>query len=92
MANCQAKIVLDEEGEVEAKLGEPGEIWVKGPNVMKGYWGKEKATREILTPDGWLKTGDICYVDDERNFFIVDRKKASRAIPCGGSELTLCRS
>jgi 4-coumarate--CoA ligase len=47
---------------------------------MKGYWGKEQATRETLTPDGWMKTGDICYVDEENNFFIVDRKKVSGTI------------
>jgi len=42
---------------------------------MKGYWGNPKATAETLTPDGWLKTGDIAYVDDAGKFFIVDRKK-----------------
>jgi 4-coumarate--CoA ligase len=80
LANCQAKIVLDDEGEVEARLGEQGEIWVQGPNVMKGYWGKQQATKETITPDGWLKTGDICHVDAEGHFFIVDRKKASGEI------------
>lgn len=52
-----------------------GELWVRGPNVMKGYWNNPKATAETLTPDGWLKTGDISYVDEEGRFFIVDRKK-----------------
>lgn len=42
---------------------------------MKGYWHNPKATSETLTSDGWLKTGDIAYVDDTGNFFIVDRKK-----------------
>lgn len=74
MAGCEAKIVLDDEGKVEAKTGERGEIWVKGPNVMKGYWRKPEATRETMH-DGWLKTGDVAYVDEERHFFIVDRKK-----------------
>jgi 4-coumarate--CoA ligase len=43
---------------------------------MRGYWGNEKATRDTLLPDGWLKTGDVAYVDDNGKWFIVDRKKA----------------
>ncbi|OAK95611.1 acetyl-CoA synthetase-like protein [Phaeosphaeriaceae sp. SRC1lsM3a] len=74
MVACEAKIVLDDEGKVEAKTGERGEIWVKGPNVMKGYWGKPDATRETMHGE-WLKTGDVAYVDEEKHFFIVDRKK-----------------
>jgi 4-coumarate--CoA ligase len=73
--NCEAKIVLDDAGNVEAPVGERGEIWVRGPNVMRGYWGKPEATAETLTADGWLKTGDVAYVDKEGHFFIVDRKK-----------------
>jgi long-subunit acyl-CoA synthetase (AMP-forming) len=75
VANGEAKIVLDDEGKVEAPQGERGEIWVRAPNVMLGYWNKPEATKETLTPDGWLKTGDVAYVDKEGNFFIVDRKK-----------------
>ncbi|KAH7386115.1 4-coumarate-CoA ligase-like protein [Pyrenochaeta sp. MPI-SDFR-AT-0127] len=75
VANCEAKIVLDDEGKVEAPRGERGEVWVRGPNVMKGYWNKPDATRDTLTADGWLKTGDVAYVDGEGHFFIVDRKK-----------------
>lgn len=80
LPNCQAKIVLDDEGKIEAAQGERGEVWVKGPNVMKGYWNKPEATRDTITPDGWLKTGDVCYVDEEKHFFIVDRKKVSSYI------------
>lgn len=53
----------------------PGELWVRGHNVMKGYWKNVKATQEIMTPDGWLKTGDIAYADEQGKFFIVDRIK-----------------
>jgi acyl-CoA synthetase (AMP-forming)/AMP-acid ligase II len=73
--NCEAKIVLDDEGKVEAAQGERGEVWIRAPNVMLGYWNKPEATRETLTPDGFLRTGDVAYVDKEGNFFIVDRKK-----------------
>ena len=52
-----------------------GELWVRAPNIMKGYWNKPEATKDTLTPDGWLKTGDIAYVDEEGKFYIVDRKK-----------------
>ena len=73
--NCEAKIVLDDEGKVEAPQGERGEIWVRGPNIMKGYWNKPQATEETFGPGRWLKTGDVAYVDEEGHFFIVDRKK-----------------
>jgi len=75
LANMEAKIVLDEDGKIEAPQGERGEIWVRGPNVMRGYWNKPAATKETLTADGWLRTGDVAYVDKGNDFFIVDRKK-----------------
>nr|XP_023022319.1 luciferin 4-monooxygenase-like [Leptinotarsa decemlineata]XP_023022320.1 luciferin 4-monooxygenase-like [Leptinotarsa decemlineata]XP_023022321.1 luciferin 4-monooxygenase-like [Leptinotarsa decemlineata] len=52
-----------------------GEICVKGPLVMKGYFNNEQATRESFTPDGWLRTGDLGYYDDDKYFYIVDRLK-----------------
>ncbi|CAD6239526.1 GSCOCG00008732001-RA-CDS [Cotesia congregata] len=54
--------------------GQTGEIWIKGPHVMKGYFKNEKATEETLQ-DGWLKTGDIAYCDEDFAFFITDRLK-----------------
>lgn len=74
LPNCEAKIMNDQET-AEVPRGERGEIWIRAPSVMKGYWRNPKATREILTEDGWLKTGDICYVDENGRFYIVDRKK-----------------
>src|SRR5450432_1449647 len=55
--NCSAKIMSDD-GLTELPHNSRGELWVRAPNVMKGYWRNPKATSETLTPDGWLKTGD----------------------------------
>lgn len=74
MANCEAKI-MDEEGINELPDGTSGELWVRSPNMMNGYWRNAEATENTITPDGWLKTGDIAYVDSDGKFFIVDRKK-----------------
>ncbi|KAJ8974588.1 hypothetical protein NQ317_014793, partial [Molorchus minor] len=52
-----------------------GELCFKGPMVMMGYYNDEKATRETFTSDGWLKTGDLGYYDDEKFFYVVDRLK-----------------
>lgn len=66
--------ICSEDG-AEQKAGEPGELWVKGPQVMRGYWQQPDKTKEVLTDDGWLKTGDIAKVNDEGFVYIVDRKK-----------------
>lgn len=76
-ANCEAKLMNDT-GTAEVPQGTRGELWVRGPIVMKGYWRNEAATREVLTNDGWMITGDICYVDQDNNFHIVDRKKVRK--------------
>ncbi|KAF4619016.1 hypothetical protein G7Y89_g14834 [Cudoniella acicularis] len=76
-ANCSAKI-MDLDGRNEVAVGQRGEIWVQAPNLMKGYWRNPAATSETFTSssDGiWMKTGDIAYVDEQGNFFIVDRIK-----------------
>ncbi|MDR0211577.1 MAG: long-chain-fatty-acid--CoA ligase FadD1 [Pseudomonas putida] len=66
--------VIDDSGR-ELGLGEVGELCVKGPQVMKGYWQREEATAEILDQDGWLKTGDIAVIQPDGYMRIVDRKK-----------------
>lgn len=73
-ANVEGMIV-DPSGAREVERGERGELWVRGPNVMKGYWQEPESTKDTLTEDGWLKTGDVAYLDNEGKLFIVDRIK-----------------
>lgn len=65
---------VDETGE-ETPLGNPGELCIKGPQVMKGYWQNEQATNEVLDTDGWLHTGDIAIIEADGFVRIVDRLK-----------------
>ena len=58
-----------------ANIGEPGELCVRGPQVMKGYWNRPEATAEVIDQDGWLATGDIAVMDEKGFLEIVDRKK-----------------
>ncbi len=66
--------VCDDDGK-ELAQGESGELYIKGPQVMQGYWEKPLETQKVLTEDGWLKTGDIAYIDEQGFAYIVDRKK-----------------
>ncbi|KAJ8719693.1 hypothetical protein PYW08_011868 [Mythimna loreyi] len=72
--STQARIVSITTGEM---LGphKSGELWLRGPQVMKGYWKNEKATKETVDSEGWLHTGDVAYYDEEFYFYIVDRTK-----------------
>jgi len=72
--DTDAKIVDAETGKEELGFNEPGELIIKGPQVMKGYWEKPEETANTLR-DGWLFTGDIGTVDEDGFFYIVDRKK-----------------
>ena len=78
----QMKFVDVADPEREVKLGERGEICVKGPNVMKGYWKKPEATANSMTADGFFRTGDVGYMDQDGFVFIVDRTKDM--LLCGG--------
>jgi len=68
------KVVDMEDSVTEQPPGTPGEMLIKGPQVMKGYWNRPEDTAASLR-DGWLSTGDVAVMDDEGYFFIVDRKK-----------------
>ncbi|KAK4361683.1 hypothetical protein RND71_020635 [Anisodus tanguticus] len=74
LANAEAKIVDPETGNA-LPPGEQGELWIKGPTIMQGYVGDSKATYETLVPGGWLRTGDLCYIDHQGYLFVVDRLK-----------------
>jgi long-chain acyl-CoA synthetase len=67
-------IIRDDDGR-DVPTGEPGELCVRGPQVMKGYWQRPEATEQVMYPDGFLRTGDIATMDTRGFFRIVDRKK-----------------
>ncbi len=68
--------LVDENGNEITEFGKPGELWAKGPQVMKGYLNRPDETAKTLTEDGWLKTGDIAIWVNENGYLkIVDRKK-----------------
>jgi hypothetical protein len=74
IGNAQARLVSTETGS-DVLPGERGEVWVRGPLVMAGYFENPVATAETVDADGWLHTGDIGYVDADGDFFLVDRVK-----------------
>ncbi len=74
LPSTEARLVDAETGR-DAAAGRPGEIWVRGPQVMLGYLGDAEATAATLTDDGWLRTGDIATVDEGGVFRVVDRLK-----------------
>jgi long-chain acyl-CoA synthetase len=73
--NTEVKIVDVEVRSKELPLGEIGELAVKGPQVMKGYWNMPEETENVMDAGGWLYTGDIARADETGFFYIVDRKK-----------------
>ncbi|CAN6657405.1 oxalate--CoA ligase [Trichomonascus vanleenenianus] len=73
IAGQEARVV-DPDGN-DVAPGERGELWMRGPNIMRGYLNNPEATANTLTKDGWLKTGDVAVVDEHHQFYIVDRVK-----------------
>jgi 4-coumarate--CoA ligase len=72
--NTACRIVDIETGQ-DLPAGEEGELWIKGPQVMQGYLNNPQATEQTITPDGWLRTGDIAKIDEDGYMFITDRLK-----------------
>ena len=72
--DVDARIMDVETGEKEMPVGEVGELVIKGPQVMQGYWNRPEETKQVLR-NGWLYTGDLARMDEDGFFFIVDRKK-----------------
>ncbi|XP_072986674.1 4-coumarate--CoA ligase-like 4 [Typha latifolia] len=72
--NTEARIVDPDSGKALA-VKQTGELWIRGPYIMKGYFKNQEATRSTLESDGWLRTGDLCYIDEDGYLFVVDRLK-----------------
>ena len=79
--------VVDPETGADVPLGEEGELWVSGPQRFMGYWKREDETAKTITPDGWLRTGDIVRLDEDFFIQIVDRIK--EVIITGGFNVSL---
>jgi long-chain acyl-CoA synthetase len=69
------EIVIRDEDRQDLPFDKIGEIWVRGPQVMKGYWKCDTETHDVIDENGWLRTGDIGYMDERGYIYIVDRKK-----------------
>jgi acyl-CoA synthetase (AMP-forming)/AMP-acid ligase II len=74
VANTECRVVDPETG-ADLPAGGDGEIWIRGPQVMRGYFNRPEETRATIDADGWLHTGDIGHADEDGDFFIVDRLK-----------------
>nr|WQG15641.1 4-coumarate:coA ligase 2a [Euphorbia maculata] len=72
--SMEAKIVNPETGEA-LSVNQTGELWLRGATVMKGYFSNPEATSNTITSEGWLRTGDLCYIDEDGYIFVVDRLK-----------------
>ncbi|KIX08219.1 uncharacterized protein Z518_02875 [Rhinocladiella mackenziei CBS 650.93] len=73
LPNTEA-MLIDEDGNEVTREGEPGELWLRGPQMLLGYWKNEQATKESKTEGGWFKTGDVAVCQNQK-WWIVDRKK-----------------
>ena len=76
LGGTQARIV-DPDGGGDLGPGRTGELWLRGPQVMRGYRNHPEATARTISPDGWLRTGDLCYLDADGYLFVVDGSRSS---------------
>ncbi|KAI5421138.1 4-coumarate--CoA ligase-like 5, variant 2, partial [Lathyrus oleraceus] len=76
LLSCSTEaMIVDTETGQPLQINQTGELWLRGPTIMKGYFNNEEATKSTLTSDGWLRTGDVCYFDRDGFLFVVDRLK-----------------
>lgn len=77
LPNLEARIVESDDGDalIDAADGKPGELWIRGPTIMKGYLNNTEATLDSITNDGWFKSGDVAVRDRDGFYWIVDRRK-----------------
>lgn len=80
-ANYEAKVTDPADENRVLNRNEIGDIWLRGPSTTAGYWKNEEATQQLRGPDGWVRTGDVGYVDENGKWYIVDRKKVSDSAP-----------
>lgn len=73
LSNTECKLI-DDYGQ-EVLYGQPGELYLRGPQIALGYWRNAASTNETIDSEGWLRTGDIAVCNAEGNFWIIDRKK-----------------
>lgn len=96
LPSIEIRLVDDEGKDVgheQGTDGKPGELWIRGPTIMKGYLNNPAATEDCLTKDGWFKTGDVAIVK-KNSIYIVDRKKVCIMLSCARldcTRLTSCR-
>lgn len=75
ISRSKAKVINHNVSDQALGPYQEGELYLSGPQIMKGYYNNPEATKEMISEDGWLRTGDVAYYDEEGNFYIVDRLK-----------------
>jgi long-chain acyl-CoA synthetase len=74
LPDTDARIVDPQDGKTELPAGKTGQLVIRGPQVMKGYWNQSEETERVLR-EGWLHTGDLAWMDEDGFFYFVDRMK-----------------